>query len=409
MPLFSYRAVNASGETVNGEMDAADRKSLVKQLRDQGFMPLHTEARASGSGAAARKQSGNRRLRKGRMDGATQTLFIRQLATLLGAGLPLDRALATVAQQAETRAQEALARDLLERVRGGTSLAESLEAQGGIFPSYVTGLVRAGEAGGTLHSVLAELAETMARAQAMQQEIRAALNYPILVLVAAAVSIVVLLAGVIPEFEPLFADAGSALPLSAQVVLALSRGFQAYWWGLPMVALAVFVLIRWMRGSPAMRAWLDGVLLRLPLIGKTLRGAETSRFCRTLGTLLANGVDVVPALKMGVETIGNARLRHALAPVAARLKRGDGLAEPLAATEAMPALAIQLMRVGEGSGQLDKMLTTVADIQDEEVRRDTRKLLSLLVPVVTLVLGVIVAMIIGAILSAILSAYDLPM
>ncbi|RDD63060.1 type II secretion system F family protein [Ferruginivarius sediminum] len=410
MPRFSYRAVDSAGDIISGEMEVADRRALVQHLRKQGYMPLQAEPREGGARKGARKtKTRGRRGGDGRMDGEALVLFTRELATLLGAGLPLDRALSTIAQQTQTDAGASVAQGLLDRVRGGASLADALSERGEIFPNYYVGLVRAGEAGGSLNGVLEDLADTLERQRALAHEVRAALNYPILVLIAAGISIVILLVGVIPEFEPLFEDAGAALPFTAKAVLAVSQGFREYWWTLPVGALVVFVIAQRMRRSDAMRARLDDLALRLPVFGQVVRKSEAARFCRTLGTLLANGVDVVPALDMGIETVGNARMSRDLAAVSPQLRRGQGLAGPLEATGVFPALAVQLMQVGETSGQLSKMLMTVAGIYDEEVRRDTRKMVSLLVPVVTLVLGAVVATIIGAILSAILSTYDLPL
>lgn len=406
MPRYSYRAVNDSGDVIDGEMEADDRRALVQSLRKQGYMPLHTEARERPGRGAGRRW---RRRRRGRMDGAALVLFTRELATLVGAGLPLDRALSSLARQARSDAGAHVAQSLLDRVRGGASLADALNEHGDVFPGHYVGLVRAGEAGGSLHEVLLNLADTLERQQAMQNEVRSALNYPILVLIVAGISIVILLVGVIPEFEPLFEDSGAGLPFTARAVLAISQAFRAYWWTLPIGALAVFVLAARLRRSPAMRARLDDWLLRLPVFGDLIRKSEAGRFCRTLATLLANGVDVVPALDMSVDTVNNTRMARELTRVGPQLRRGRGLAAPLEASEVFPALAVQLIEVGEASGQLSAMLTTVAGIFDEEVRRDTRRMVSLLVPAVTLVLGVVVATIIGAILSAILSTYDLPL
>lgn len=409
MPRFSYRAVDSAGDVITGEMEVADRRTLVQQLRKQGYMPLHAEAREKPGRGTPQRSAKRGRRRRGRMDGEALVLFTRELSTLLGAGLPLDRALSTIAQQAATDAGAGVAQGLLDRVRGGASLADALGERAELFPKYYVGLVRAGEAGGSLHEVLEDLAQTLERQRAMTHEVKSALNYPILVLIAAGVSIVILLVGVIPEFEPLFEDAGAGLPFTARAVLAVSQAFREYWWTLPVAALLLVVLGRRMRRSEAMRARFDDWLLRLPVFGPVIRKSEAARFCRTLGTLLANGVDVVPALDMSVETLNNARLSRELARVAPQLRRGQGLAGPLGNTGAFPALAVQLMQVGETSGQLSRMLMTVAGIYDEEVRRDTRKMVSLLVPVVTLILGAIVATIIGAILSAILSTYDLPL
>ena len=418
MPRFSYRAVDTAGQVVQGDMEAADKDALVRELRGQGYWPLHTEAgseggrpppdrRARRAGRARPRRT--RRRQSAPLDAPARALFTRELATLLGAGLPLDRALAGIARQAGMPAMATMAATLLERVRGGGALAEALAAAPESFPRDYVGVVRAGESGGNLAAVLGELAETEERAHALRQELRSALTYPALVLVAAGASIVVLLVAVVPEFQPLFAQAGGPLPWSTRVVLAASEAFRAYWWGLPVAVGLAWLGLPHLLRRPRLRAALDAWALRLPRIGPLVRQAEAVRFARTLGTLLANGVDIVPALDMTVETLRNRSIAEAVAAAAPRLKRGEGLAAPLAESQALPPLTLQLLEVGEQSGRLARMLATLAAIHEQDLRREIARAVALVVPLVTLLLGVVVAALIGAILSAILSSYDLPL
>jgi len=407
MPRFAYRALDAQGELVKGEMESADRASLVETLRDKGYRPLHTEP------ARARSRSGGRRARlfsrrASKMQPGEVTLFTRELATLLAAGLPLDQALSTIAGQAERPGMAATTRALQEAVRGGASFSEALARYPELFPGHYVGLIRAGEAGGTLEKVAGELAESLEHQQAIRQEIRSALNYPILVLVAAGVSIFVLLLAVIPEFEPLFENAGGELPVTASAVLALSQGLRSYWWVLLILLIALLPVLRALRTSARLRAQFDSWLLHLPAIGPLLHKIEAARFCRSLGTLLENGVDVVPALEMSGRTLSNSRLAARIAAVGPRLRRGEGLSQPLGESGVLPELAARLVQTGEASGALARMLMTVARIYEGEIALETRKLVSLLVPVVTLVIGLVVFAVIGAILSAILTSYQLP-
>jgi len=409
MPRYAYRALDAQGELVKGEMESADRASLVEALRSRGYRPLHTEPAQGGGrpGAAGLRKPLFQRRHRG-MNAGEVALFTRELATLLAAGLPLDQALSTIAGQAERASMATTTRALQESVRGGSSFSEALASHPGIFPGHYVGLVRAGEAGGTLDKVVAELADSLEHAQAMRHEVRSALNYPILVLVAAGISILVLLFAVIPEFEPLFESAGGELPITAAVVLSLSQGLRSYWWALAIVLLALLPILRALRTSPAMRARLDTWLLRLPAVGQLLHKIEAARFCRTLGTLLENGVDVVPALEMSGRTLANSRLAARIAAVGPRLRRGEGLSEPLTESGVLPELAARLVQTGEASGALGRMLMTVSRIYEGEIGRETRKLVALIVPVVTLLIGLVVFAVIGAILSAILTSYDLP-
>jgi len=414
MPRFSYRALDTAGQVIQGEMEAETKDALIRQLRGQGYWPLHADPRGGRASRRSRPSGARPRLVTRRraaagLDAPARALFTRELATLLGAGLPLDRALAAIARQDDLAGPATVAAALLERVRGGGALAEALAAAPESFPRDYVGVVRAGEAGGNLAAVLAQLADAEERAHALRQELRSALTYPTLVLVAAGVSIAVLLVAVVPEFEPLFAQAGGPLPWSTRMVLAASEAVRTHGWVLaPALALAWLALPRLLR-RPGVQATLDGWALRLPRIGALVRQAEAARFARTLGTLLANGVDIVPALDMTVETLRNRQIADAIAAVAPRLKRGEGLAAPLSQTQALPPLTLQLLEVGEQSGRLAGMLATVAAIHEQDLRREIARAVALVVPLVTLLLGAVVAALIGAILSAILSSYDLPL
>jgi general secretion pathway protein F len=224
----------------------------------------------------------------------------------------------------------------------------------------------------------------------------------------AAVSIIVLVTLVIPEFRPLFEDSGAALPTSTRIVIGISDFLAVYWWAAALGLLAVVLGIRQHNRDPAGRLRWDRWMIRAPLVGDLVNKIETARFSRTLGTLLANGVNVLNALALTIETLENRAITDATARAQGRLAKGEGLAHPLMETGVFPGLALQLIQVGEETGQLDAMLLRIADIYDDEVKRTIERMLSLLVPLVTLALGVLIAGIIGSMMAAILSAYDLP-
>jgi general secretion pathway protein F len=418
MAAFSYRAVDQSGRLVEGTFHGADQAALIAHLRGQGLQPVQmTDLSRKDAGIF----SGGLFSRAGRLGFSLDqakakkltsgglAMMSRELATLLDAGLPLEQGLQMLAQQDGGRTVAAkVAGGLLEKVRSGASFADALQDQSENFPGHFIGLVRAGEAGGTLDRVLLKLADSLERSHALAQDIRSALNYPILILVASGGAVLVLLLGVIPEFEPLFSSAGNALPMSARIVMGASRLLQQFWWALPLAIIIFYIIMRFISTDASLRARIQGQWLDLPLIGPLMRKIEAARFCGTLGTLIENGVDVVPALQMSGKTLSNARLVRAVEQVVPRLRRGEGLAEPLVEAGVLPPLAARLIRVGEQSGRLDVMLLTTARIYEGEIGRETRKLVSLLVPMVTLFLGILVAGIIGSILSAILTSYDLP-
>ena len=405
MPRFLYKAVSADGEIIEGELDAADRQAVVDRLHAQGHTPIRAEPSAP---AAARRRALPRLFQARRITRRDLVLLTQELATLLGAGLPLDRGLGIILELAEPGPLRELVGALREKVQGGATLADAMQGAPEVFPNFYIGMVRAGEAGGTLEVVLSRVAETLERTQALHDDVRAALRYPALVVIMAGLSIMVLMTAVIPEFRPLFEDSGAALPLSTQIIIAVSDFLQVYWWTLVLGLLAAALALRQHNRSPAGRLRWDRWLAAAPLIGDLVRKIEVARFSRTLGTLLANGVSMLNALALTTETLDNQAIAEAAGRAQGRLAKGEGLAEPLMETGVFPGLALQLIRVGEETGQLDQMLLRIAVIYDDEVKRTIEGMLSLLVPLVTLVLGVLIAAIIGSMMAAILSSYDLP-
>ncbi|MFQ6017537.1 MAG: type II secretion system F family protein [Kiloniellaceae bacterium] len=405
MPRFSYKAVSPDGEVIEGETEAASRQALVDRLHSQGHVPIRAEERRR---AGPRRLSVPSPFRARRATAKDVVLLTQELATLLQAGLPLDRALTIMSDLARPGPVRTLIDRIRDRVRGGATLADALEAYPHVFPNYYAGMVRAGEAGGTLDAVLARLAATLGRAQALRESVRSALQYPALVVIMAVLSLVVLMTAVIPEFRPLFEDAGAALPVSTRIVIGVSDFLQAYWWAVFLAALALTLLIRQHNRDPAGRLRWDGWISRAPLFGDLIRKVEVARFSRTLGTLMGNGVSVLPALSMTMGTLSNRAIAEAVGMAQGRLAKGEGLAGPLQDSALFPGLALRLIQVGEETGQLEAMLLRIADIYEEEVKRTIERMLSLLVPLVTIALGIVIAVIIGSMLAAILSAYDLP-
>jgi general secretion pathway protein F len=403
MPRFAYKSVTPAGEVVEGVLEASSRSGLIELLRSQGQMPIRADELGS---AGAGSQLPGLRASRG-ISAADLAQLTRELATLLKAGLPVDRAIAFARELVTSGPRGQFLNGVLEAVKGGASLADAMARPGAPLPPYYLGMIRAGEAGGTLETVLARLADTLERAQALRETVRSALYYPIIVLFVAGATLLILLTAVIPQFEPLFDDAGDALPTSMAVLLAIGSFLESWWWALLAAVILTTLALRHGLTRPEGRRHWDGMMLWLPLFGDLLRKVEVARFCRTLGTLLANGVTAVEAFGIAAGAVGNSVMASVIRDVAPRLRQGEGLAVPLLETGMFPRLAVQLTKVGEESGQLDQMLLRAADIYDEEVKRAVQRMTSLLVPAVTIGLGLIVAGIIGSMLSAILSTYDL--
>lgn len=404
MPRYRYKAVSAAGEILQGEIEAADRQAVIDGLHNQGSTPIRAD---QVTGRSVRPLAGIVLPSKRKLDPETVVLTTRELATLLRAGMPIDRALSILAEIARNGRLRDFLEDVLKAVRGGSTLADALEPHKHSLPAYYIGLIRAGEAGGALENVLSRLAESLERAQSLRETIRSAMYYPAFVLVMSALTLVVLFTLVIPEFRPLFEDSASGMPGSMAAVIALSDGLRDYWWVIALAIVALVLAVQQHNRSPGGRRRRDRLILRMPFLGDLVTKVEVARFARTLGTLLANGVMVLNALSITAETISNRELAGAIAGLAGRLKQGEGLSGPLMELGLFPRLAVQLIQVGEESGQIEPMLLRVAEIYDEEVKRTIQRLLALLVPVMTICIGILVAAIIATMLTAILSTYEL--
>lgn len=397
MASFRYTALAASGEIITGEMEAASPASVIDHLQLLGHWPINATA-ADGMSPSWRLPFAGRRAPQRQL-----AMLMRELATLMQAGLPLDRSLAMLTGMTRTRRFRQALEDTLRRVRAGASLADALAAQKDTFTPLHVGMIRAGEVGGHLPAVLARLGVLLVRAQELRDTVISALVYPIVLLVLAGCSVLVVLTVMVPQFEPLFESAGAALPLSTQVLLVLAHGLRDQGWMLLAGAGLLAVLIAALLRKPDVVQWWHGAVLRLPLAGELVAKIETARFCRCLGTLLANGVGLLPALSLSRDALTNHTFQGAVESVVQQSKEGRGIAGPLRRTGIFPGLATDLVEVGEESGSLPETLLRAADTYDAEVKHTTDRLLSLLVPLLTIGLGGLVAAIVGAVLSAILS------
>ena len=409
MPVFQYKAVTPAGEVLEGAMDAVDRRAIVERLRDMGYTPLRAvEAGAAEASAAVSRRPSSPLFRRGVSQDEVGVLT-REISTLLNAGLPLDRSLEILVGLAESGRVSEMLRSVRNEVRGGASLSKALEAQGGIFSRFYVNMVRAGEAGGALGDVLARLAEFMERSKDLKESVKSALIYPAILFFVAVFSVVILLAVVVPQFEPIFAQSGKALPLVTEIVLGAGAAMRAWWWAMVLGGVAVVYLVAKRLETPEAKLRWDRWLLGLPIVGELAAKVETARLARTLGTLLRNGVSLVNAIGIVRETMDNSWMAAGLAEVGRELKTGRGFGKPMMETRRFPAFAVHMIMVGEETGRLDRMLLDVADVYDREVARAVKRALALLEPVMIVGLAGVVGAVILSILAAMLSIYDLPL
>jgi general secretion pathway protein F len=330
-----------------------------------------------------------------------------ELATLLRAGLSLDRSLEVLIDLATSDAVRQLLTAIREDVRGGAALSTALEARGGVFNRLYLSMVRAGEAGGALDIVLERLSEFMERSRELRETVQSALIYPAILVAVSVLSVAVLLVWVVPQFSAMFESAGKALPLPTQIVIASGAFVGQWWWAIILASVIAWLGFSRLWQRPEIRLVWDRRILSWPLLGDLVAKVEVARMARTLGTLLGNGVSLLTAIAIVRETLGNVALAGALADVATQLKEGKGLGRPLMETGLFPKLSVQMILVGEETGRLQEMLLRVADVYDREVRSAVKRMLSFLEPVLILGLGLIIGAIIMSILVAILSVNDL--
>ncbi len=403
MPSFHYSALSATGELIRGDLTAADSAAAIAQLHARALLPIAAEAERS----ARWHEIALFPVRA--LPGRQLALASAQLARLLGAGLPLDRALEILANLAGGARVARVWRGTLGLVRDGASLAEAMDAQAPAFPRSFVSMVRAGEAGGALPVVLARVADFLTRAEAMRQQVVSALIYPALLAVVAIGSVGIVLTLVLPQFAPMFRAAGAQLPEDARLLMRIGDALRADGWMLLPALLACGLGWRVVMRRPDMALRRDRLVLALPLLRSLVGKLEIGRFSRTLGVLLASGVAAPAALTLSGAVVRNRALASAITIVARRFKEGEGLSAPLARSGRFPPLATQLIRIGEETGRLEDMLGEVAALYEQDVQRLLDRLLAVLVPGLTIVMGLIVALIVSTILTALISINNLAM
>ncbi len=402
MPVFEYKAVSPTGETVQGTMEASSLELVISKLQEAGNIPLQArEARQGGFGLDMF------RIGKRGMNNREIGQFTSQLSTLLGAGLPLDRSLQILLELSENERITRTVSDIRDRVREGGSLSEAFDAQHGTFSRLFVNMITAGEIGGTLDKTLDRLSDYLERSKELKDSVVSAMIYPVLLMVLAGGSLILLLVYVIPQFMPIFEELGGDLPTITKMVLAVGSVLQNFWWGLIGLTLLAIAWFKSMLLDPPRRLVWDKRVLKMRWVGDLVAKIETAKLSRTLGTLLDNGVPLLSALSIAKNVISNSAMRQDIQDTAREVKTGGGLARSIAKEGRFPRLAVQMISVGEETGKLDEMLLKVSDTYDGEVRNTIDRLLSVFTPVVTLLLAVMIGTIVLSVLMAILSINDL--
>ncbi|MFO7838846.1 MAG: type II secretion system inner membrane protein GspF [Desulfosalsimonadaceae bacterium] len=395
MPIYEYTALNVKGKTVSDIIDADSITAARQKLRSANIYPVSIkEVYERGRKKESRLSALLQHSLTARVKPAELAMMTRQLATLLGAGFPLVSAIYTLVPQASSTAFKQVLSQIKDSIEEGSSFAEALALYPDTFSDVYINMVKSGESSGTLELVLQRLADITERQQALSSRIRSAMAYPVLMFIIGVIVLFVLLTYIVPSITAIFADMGQTLPAPTRFLIAASEFMKTGWWILLLaivVAVAVFSRIK---KTAAGRYRIDQLLLKLPGLGGLIRKLAVGRFARTLGTLLDNGVSLLTALHIVKNVVGNRLVEDAIAYAAAEVEKGNNLARPLAASDIFPHIAIQMVQVGEQSGELENMLAKVADIYENEVENTILGLTALLEPAIILFMGLIVGFIV---------------
>jgi len=396
MAIFSYRATTMEGAIVEGAIEAADEKSAIERLKDTGVIPLRVAAPEEG----LKKRI---TLRSSKVNLLT---FTTELATLLGAGLPLDRSLNILSSISESKDMKNIVQSILKSIREGSSFSDALQRHPKIFPRLYINMIRAGEAGGVLDVVLDKLNEFLESSKELKEHIFSVMIYPTILISTGGISIIILLTYVLPKFSVIFAELGGSLPLPTQILLTFSNILKSYWWIVLSVLITGWIIFRnYIKSDTGRYKW-DA--FKLKMMGEVIRKLETARFCRTLGTLLKSGVPLLQALNNARDVISNKVIASAIDAVSAGAKEGKGIALPLSKANAFPPLALSMIKVGEETGQLDNMLLKVASTYEKSLNTAIKRFVSLLEPAMILIMGLFIGFIVISMLMAIFSITELP-
>ena len=394
MPAFAYKAIGRDGKAQEGVIEADALDIATRQLRSRGLTPLKIEE-------GGQEDQGKPPTRQEILS------MTSELSVLLRAGLPLDRALKVLIDMDGQPRMRAVLAELLKAVKGGKALSMALQPFEDTFSSFYLSMVRAGEASGQLSAVLDRLVEHLESAKATRDSVVSAMIYPAILLVVAVLSIVVMLGFVVPQFETLFNDMGDALPAMTKGVVASAEFIKAWGFFLAIIAVMAGLIFQRWASSDAGKAVLDRRLLALPIAGNIAFEYEMAKFARTVGTLLGNGVSLLKAIQIAIDTVGNLPLKEGLAVLPPAVKAGKRMSIALDETKMFTPMVIQMTRVGEESGSLDGMMLELAKVFEDHVASGIKRLLTLLEPVLILTMGFIIALIIISILMGILSVNDL--
>jgi len=392
MPAFNYKVKTPRGGVVVGTLDAPELRTAAEMLRRQRYVVLDLKVgRGAGeAGTAGALGGGGISLFKPKVKPKDVVLFSRQLATMVGAGLPIMRGLGTMIDQVENPAMKEVVTKIRDDIEHGVSISQAMAKFPKIFNTLYVSMVAAGETAGNLDQILDRLAGYLEAAEELQRKVKGAMSYPAVIVSAVIVVVIFLMVFVIPTFVNVFQEAGAELPMMTQITIGMSNWMKGNIGVIIAIIAGMFFFLRWYRSTPNGSLAIDRLLLRMPVFGQLIRKQAVARFTRTLSTMIHGGVPILQAMEVVAKTSGNRVVEEAVIKSMESIKEGEKISEPLKQSGVFPPMVIQMISVGEETGKLSEMLVRVADFYDSEVDTAVASLSSMIEPLVIIFMGVIV-------------------
>ncbi len=389
MPVFQYEAMDAQGQEISAEVEAGSQEEAVQKIRQMGQFPTQIRTKGRRTRVAAGPKRKGKTFALGRVSNKQLTQFTRQMSTLQDAGLPILRSLRILEGQTKPGVLRNALQDIVEDVEAGSTLSEAMEKHPKAFDSLYVHTVRAGEAGGVLDQILRKLAEFMEKAQALKRRIISAIIYPTVVISVSVIVLFCIMKWIVPRFKDIFSQLKieGGLPGPTEVLIQISDFFTVYWWLLPVIPLGIYVGIRLTKMTRGGRYVLDWLKMNTPVMGSIVSRTAVARFSRTLGTLISSGVPILEALNITRATVSNEVVSKALGTVHDSIREGESIAGPLRQSGVVDPIVVNMVDIGEETGELDAMLVKVADTYEEEVDHSVGNLVSALEPFMIIFLG----------------------
>ena len=405
MAIFEYKATNIEGKILTGTIEGKDENAVISKLQEMQYFPIQIRAKTETS---ILKKSFSLKDLIRRVKYSDIVNFTNQLATLLNAGIQLDRALAILIDLYSDSPLKPIVEKVRKSVQGGSSFADALSKYPKHFSRLYVNMVRSGETGGVLEIIMSRLAGFLELTQAIREEIISAMIYPIILVSVGGIAIAILLTFVIPKFALIFQEMNVVLPLPTRITMSVAYFIRDYWYIFAgLIVMGILSLKNYQKTEQG-KYNVDKIKLKIPLIGKLIFKIQIARFARTLGTLIKSGVPILQSLTIVKETLTNEVIARSLINVYSGVKEGEGIAGPLKESKIFPPLLIHMITVGEETGSLESMLSKVADVYESEVKNTIKRLMSLLEPLMILFMGLLIGFIVVSMLMAIFSITDLP-